>query len=81
MPDKTMHCEVCGHDDKECSQHNHGKDFGKLIANRDKELVKLVKGMGKRELKSPRSFGDGDTVDVSAGYNQALQDVLKLLDL
>lgn len=47
---------------------------------RDREVVEMVEGMGKKELRSPRSFGDNEqTVDVSSGYNQALQDILTQL--
>ena len=51
----------------------------KLIATQRRELVEAVEGMGKKKLMSPRSFGDGDIVDVSPGYNQAVKDFLTLL--
>lgn len=59
------------------------KVFDKTLAAQKKQLLSRVleevKGMGKRRLESPRSFGDGDIVDVSPGYNQALEDLRKAL--
>lgn len=57
--------------------------FRQELSSQKKQLLSRVleevKGMGKRRLESPRSFGDGDIVDVSPGYNQALEDLRKAL--
>jgi len=54
--------------------------FGHVLSSRLSHIKERISKMGKNNLPSPRSFGDGDIVDVSAGYNQALSDVLKLLE-
>jgi len=42
-------------------------------------LLERIEKMKKRELRSPRSFGDNEsTVDVSSGYNQGIEDVIAL---
>jgi len=43
-------------------------------------LFKEMQKMKKRSLRSPRSIGDNEsTVDVSSGYNQAIDDIIALL--
>ena len=44
------------------------------------EIREKVKGLEKRRLDSPRSLGGGEIVNVAPGYNQALNEVLSLLD-
>lgn len=54
-----------------------------ILLDREKQKQRMkekIKGMGKRRLDSPRSFGDDEVVNVAPGYNQALDDILALLE-
>jgi len=51
-----------------------------LLKSKQEEIEDEIEQMGKRKLLSPRSFGDNETtVDVSAGYNQALEDLKPII--
>ena len=49
-----------------------------VLEEREKIKTKITT-MKKKRLDSPRSFGDGNIVDVSSGYNQAIDDILSTL--
>ena len=58
---------------------NSGYDAG--AKDERQKILSEVEGwlVPKRNLISPRSFGDGSTVDVSAGYNQAIAELREKL--
>ena len=54
--------------------------FESYLKSKQEEIEDEIEQMGKRKLLSPRSFGDNETtVDVSAGYNQALEDLKPII--
>lgn len=50
----------------------HIKMFSRKLIESVAEEIRVSK---KHHLYSPRSLGDGETVDVAPGYNQAIDDV------
>ncbi len=57
------------------SGFNKGSQYTKA------DLVMEWEKMGKKEILSPRSFGDNDsTVDVSSGWNAAISAILALIE-
>jgi hypothetical protein len=54
-------------------------DVEDFITNIFTQLEREVEGMKIKRLDSPRSFGDGEIVNVAPGYNQSVQDIINLI--